>query len=178
MNPYHWVPTFDAICWLIWGSIHSWFWCLSWVAQFLSVIAPKEILLINSGHKQVADNEIQHLRESLMTENTRYLELEKELKDIKSYCTCSHIKANVDQVWHNCSCLTVSFLLRVYFLAWFVNKYVIYNLCTEKVILLNLRSMLRLPTQGDMTTTALPKDWTILQKRINIFSLRCRYESH
>ncbi|KAK9946915.1 hypothetical protein M0R45_012355 [Rubus argutus] len=46
---------------------------------------------------KVADNEIQHLRESLITENTRYLELEKELKDIKSYCTCSHIKANADQ---------------------------------------------------------------------------------
>ncbi|KAM5565157.1 kinesin-like protein KIN-6 [Rosa sericea] len=46
---------------------------------------------------KVADDEIKHLRESLMTEKTRHLELEKELKDVKSCCTCSHIKSNVDQ---------------------------------------------------------------------------------
>ncbi|KAL6212781.1 hypothetical protein ACLB2K_017998 [Fragaria x ananassa] len=46
---------------------------------------------------KVANNEIKNLRESLMTERTRHLELEKELTDIKSCCTCSLIKSNVDQ---------------------------------------------------------------------------------
>ncbi|XP_050364990.1 kinesin-like protein KIN-6 [Argentina anserina] len=46
---------------------------------------------------KVADHEIKNLRESLMTEKTRHLELEKELIDIKSCCTCSHIKSDVDQ---------------------------------------------------------------------------------
>ncbi|ONI32362.1 hypothetical protein PRUPE_1G363400 [Prunus persica] len=42
---------------------------------------------------KVADNEIQHLRESLVTESTRYIELKKELNDIKSSCACSHRKS-------------------------------------------------------------------------------------
>ncbi|KAM5565155.1 kinesin-like protein KIN-6 [Rosa sericea] len=53
---------------------------------------------------KVADDEIKHLRESLMTEKTRHLELEKELKDVKSCCTCSHIKSNVDQPSYSGRC--------------------------------------------------------------------------
>nr|XP_011459106.1 PREDICTED: armadillo repeat-containing kinesin-like protein 1 [Fragaria vesca subsp. vesca] len=53
---------------------------------------------------KVANNEIKNLRESLMTEKTRHLELEKELTDIKSCCTCSHIKSNVDQVSYSGRC--------------------------------------------------------------------------
>nr|XP_028962308.1 kinesin-like protein KIN-6 [Malus domestica] len=42
---------------------------------------------------KVADDEIQHLRQNLMTEHTRCLELEKELKDVQSCCSCSNREA-------------------------------------------------------------------------------------
>ncbi|XP_068314130.1 kinesin-like protein KIN-6 [Pyrus communis] len=42
---------------------------------------------------KVADDEIQHLRENLMTEQIRCLELEKELKDVQSCCSCSNREA-------------------------------------------------------------------------------------
>lgn len=41
----------------------------------------------------MADDEIQHLRENLMTEQIRCLELEKELKDVQSCCSCSNREA-------------------------------------------------------------------------------------
>jgi kinesin family protein 18/19 len=37
----------------------------------------------------VAEREIQGLNEVIGNEKTRYLKLEKELKDFKSYCSCS-----------------------------------------------------------------------------------------
>lgn len=73
----------------------------------------------------MADDEIQLLRENLMTEHTRCLELEKELKDVQFRCSCSNREAvevslsgvggqessNLDEVWHILSCSTIIYLL-------------------------------------------------------------------
>lgn len=47
------------------------------------------IKLDNSCNNQVAESEIQSLTEMMSGEKTRNLELEKELMDLKSSCTCS-----------------------------------------------------------------------------------------
>lgn len=40
-------------------------------------------------HNQVAESENQMLRENLRNEKTRSIEMEKELKNLRSCCTCS-----------------------------------------------------------------------------------------
>lgn len=45
-------------------------------------------IICNLILKQVAENEVQYINDSLRSEKARNLKLEKELKDFKSCCSC------------------------------------------------------------------------------------------
>lgn len=81
-----------------------------------------KISLVYSGHIQVAESEIQSIRENLNGEKTRNLELEKELRDLKSSCTCyraSSVNSTYAEVFTNLDCskeLQSSIIVEVFYL--------------------------------------------------------------